>query len=324
MSRKSLFFLCLAGIAAYLIYKLSTWDFDWSLFLSSLWNIKPGWIAASIVATLLTYVGRAFRWQVLLNPLKSIPMGPLIGTNILGFSAIYILGRPGELVRPLWLTQREHVPLTASVATIVVERVLDTLLIIALFGSALLTVELPSAAGPTIALMKSSAWVMVGGSAAAMVFLFFFRSNINRIVGFVPFAKVGSLRKSFSEGLSFLDRSRSFGLALGHSVLVWIVIVLQFWFMLLGMKFDFSLPAATLIMVGAAVGSIAQVPGIGGGFQAGYIFCMTTLFSAPAEQAIATSLIAWVAGFVPTVFVAGVYMISHGLSLKDLKTATAE
>jgi len=106
--------------------------------------------------------------------------------------------------------------------------------------------------------------------------------------------------------------------------LVWVAIVLQFWFMLLGMKFDFSVSAATLIMVGAAVGSIAQVPGIGGGFQAGYVFCITTFFGVPAEQAIATSLIAWVSSYVPTVAAGGVYMISHGLSLKDLRTATAE
>jgi hypothetical protein len=44
----------------------------------------------------------------------------------------------------------------------------------------------------------------------------------------------------------------------------------------------------------------------------------------PPEQAIATSLLAWVSSNIPTVTVAGVYMISHGLSLKDLRTATAE
>jgi hypothetical protein len=54
--------------------------------------------------------------------------------------------------------------------------------------------------------------------------------------------------------------------------------VFQFWFMLLGMNFRFSIAAATLVMVGAAVGSVAQLPGIGGGFQALYIFCMTTFF----------------------------------------------
>ena len=93
---------------------------------------------------------------------------------------------------------------------------------------------------------------------------------------------------------------------------------------MLGMNFRFSLEAATLVMVGAALGSIAQVPGIGGGFQAGYVFGMTTFFQVPAEQAIATSLVAWVASYVPTVAMAGYYMISHGLSLKDLRTATAE
>ena len=324
MSRKSLFFLCLAAISLFFLYKLSAWGFDWSLFVSSLWNVQPGWLAASIAATLLTYVARAFRWQVLLNPLKPVRMGPLISTNVLGFSAIFLLGRAGELVRPLWLTRREHIPLTASVATIIVERFLDTLMLIAFFGLALLLVDLPSAAEHTLRLMKDAAWLMVASSAGAMVLLFFFRSNIERIVRYVPFAKLASLMRNFSEGLSFLDRSRSFGLAIVHSIFVWVVIVLQFWFMLLGMNFHFSVSAATLVMVGAAIGTIAQVPGIGGGFQAGYVFCMTTFFIVPPEQAIATSLIAWVSSYVPTVLAGGLYMVSHGLSLKDLRTATAE
>jgi uncharacterized membrane protein YbhN (UPF0104 family) len=113
-------------------------------------------------------------------------------------------------------------------------------------------------------------------------------------------------------------------LVIAHSIVVWIVIVLQFWFMLLGMNFHFSLSAATLVMVGAAIGSVAQIPGIGGGFQAGYVFCMTTFFMIPAEQAIATSLIAWLSSYVPTVVAGGLYMVSHGLSLKDLRTVTAE
>ena len=93
--------------------------------------------------------------------------------------------------------------------------------------------------------------------------------------------------------------------------------------MLLGMNIHFSIEAATLVLVGAAVGSVAQIPGIGGGFQAGYAFCMTTFFAIPPEQAIATSLAAWFLSNVPTTAVAVLYMLSHGLSLKDLRTATA-
>jgi uncharacterized membrane protein YbhN (UPF0104 family) len=154
--------------------------------------------------------------------------------------------------------------------------------------------------------------------------MFFFRSKINWIIRLVRVEKIAKLLKNFAEGLSFLDQPKSFVFALGHSALVWGLIVLQFWFMLLGMKFDFSVSAAMLVMVGTAVGSIAQLPGIGGGFQAGYAFCMTTFFAVPAEQAIATSLIAWVCSYVPTILAAALYMISHGLSLKDLRTVTAE
>jgi len=324
MKRKSFIFLCLAAIGVYLLYRLTAWEFDWSLFLSSLWNVQPWWLGASILAKLLTHVARAFRWQVLLNRMKSVSMGPLISTNVLGFSAIYLLGRPGEVVRPLWLTHREQIPLTSSAATIIVERVFDTFMLIAVFGVALLVVELPATAEHTLSLMKGKAWVIVAGSTAAMISLFFFRSNINRIVRFVPFAKVAALLKNFSAGLSFLDRSRTFGLVLVHTIVVWIVIALQFWFMLLGMNFHFSLSAATLIMVGATIGSVAQIPGIGGGFQAGYVFCMTTFFGVPAEQAIASSLIAWISQGVPTVLAGVLYMISHGLSLKDVRRATAE
>src|SRR5438034_621023 len=193
MNRKLLVLLILTIVVTVVLYRFLGWDFDWSLFVSSLWNVQPVWLTASIVATLLTYVARAFRWQVLLNPLKSIRMGPLISTNVLGFSAMYLVGRAGELVRPLWLTRREHIPLSASVATIIVERFLDTLMIIALFGWALLLVEVPSAAEHTVTLMKNTAWMMVAGSIAVLVVLFFFRANVERIVGDVPIARLASL-----------------------------------------------------------------------------------------------------------------------------------
>src|SRR2546430_12999184 len=209
MNRKLLVLLILTIVITVVLYRFLGWDFDWSLFVSSLWNVQPVWLMASIVATLLTYVARAFRWQVLLNPLKSIRMGPLISSNVLGFSAIYLVGRAGELVRPIWLTRCEQIPLSASVATIIVERFLDTLMIIALFGWALLVVKLPAAAGHTVMLMKNTAWVMVAGSVAAMLFLFFFRANVERIVRYIPIARLASLLKSFAEGLSFLDRGRT-------------------------------------------------------------------------------------------------------------------
>ena len=104
-----------------------------------------------------------------------------------------------------------------------------------------------------------------------------------------------------------------------HSVILWLAIALQFWFMMLGMRFNLVLAAATLVMVGAAIGSIAQIPGIGGGFQAGFVFCLGTFFAVPAEKALAASLVAWVFSYVPTVAIAAIYMLFSGLSWRDLR-----
>jgi glycosyltransferase 2 family protein len=302
-------------------YRIWGSNFDWSLFVASFANLQPGWLAASVLATFLTYVSRAFRWQILLNPLKTVATGRLISTNVLGFSAIFVLGRAGELVRPIWLTRLEQIPFTASVATILVERFLDTTMVIVMFAAALLLVKIPATAGQTLVLMKNAAWVMVAISVGAMVVLFVFRSNIDRIVRSVRIARLATIITNFSHGLTFLRRGRSLAMVLAHSVVLWILVALQFWFMLLGMNLRFTVQEATLVMVGAAIGSIAQIPGIGGGFQAGYVLCMTTFFMVPAEQAIATSLVAWILSNVPTMFMGVLYMISHGLSLKDLRTA---
>ena len=124
---------------------------------------------------------------------------------------------------------------------------------------------------------------------------------------------------SFAQGLTFLKSGRSLGLVVFHSLTLWIAIMLQFWFMMLGMHFDLSAEASTLVMVGTALGSIVQVPGIGGGFQAGFVFCLATFFLVPAETALAAALVAWVFSYAPTVVTTIIYMIVQGVRLKDVK-----
>src|SRR5262245_58668672 len=90
------------------IYVLTS-GFDFSLFVASLWEINPWWMTASIVVSLLTYLFRAYRWRVLLRPVREVAIRPLLEATLIGFSAIFILGRAGEVARPVWLTRRENV-----------------------------------------------------------------------------------------------------------------------------------------------------------------------------------------------------------------------
>jgi uncharacterized protein (TIRG00374 family) len=321
MSRKLLVLLALALVVVIVAYWVWGREFDWSLFLSSLKTVKMGWLAASIAMTMGTYWFRAIRWQVLLAPLKQIKIPSLFSITVIGFSAIFMLGRAAELARPIWLARREKVALTGSVATIVVERFLDSIMLILAFGVALLVVELPGTTSSTVALLKRAAWMIAAVAAAALISLFILRSNAAWVVRKIPFRRVASWMDSFLQGLSFLQDGRSLALVFIQSVGLWILIALQFWFMLLGMNFPFSAAAATLVMVGAGIGSIAQIPAIGGGFQAGYMFCMTAFFQVPKEQAFATSLVAAFLSFVPTIAISFLFMAAQGLSLRDLKSS---
>jgi len=274
---------------------------------------------ASAILTIATYWFRAVRWQILLKPLKSIGVVSLFWLTVVGFAAIYGLGRAAELARPLWLTRREGVALSGSLAAIVVERFLDAILLVAVFGASLVAIEVPADSAGTLGLMKRTAWVVAGSAAAAMVGLFLVRTQASTISRFIPFRRLASWFHSFADGLTFIQDSKALGGVVVQSVLLWIAIALQFWFLLLGVNIDLSLGAATVVMVGSAIGSLAHIPGVGGGFQAAYIFCMTTFFRIPLEQAAATSLMVTIVSYGPTVALAGLYMLVQGISFSDLK-----
>jgi glycosyltransferase 2 family protein len=314
------FVLCLlAGIVA---YRLAAGKFDWSLFFATIRDLHWGWISASIAATVISFLLRAVRWQELLSPIKKIGLGSLFATTILGFSAIFILGRAGELFRPIWLARRENISMTASFATIIVERVLDSVMLIGLFAWALLTVVVPPESMRILALMKQVAWLSTAVSVGAIVFLFVLRSNVDRVVRLVPIPRVATLLKDFGDGLTFLKSGRSLGLILFHSVVMWGVVAIQMWLTLRGMHFNVTVSASALVMVGAAIGSLAQIPGIGGGFQVAVAFCLTTFVGVPSERALAAGLISWLTGNLPVIATAIPCMFGQGLKFGDIRNLT--
>jgi len=319
MSRKWFIFLVLCVIVAIVAYRVAGWKFDWALFFSTIRNIRWAWLTASILVTVITFFLRALRWQELLAPVKKIGLGPVITTTVMGFSAIFLLGRAGELVRPLWLSRREKISVSASFATIIVERFLDSTMLIGMFAWALLTVAVSSESARELALMKSAAWYIIVVSAGAIALLFLLRFNVELVVRYIPFPKVASLVENFGHGLSFLQSGRSFAIVVFHSVLLWIVIALQAWLTMKGMNFDLPFAATTLVMVGAAIGSVAQIPGIGGGFQVAFALCLTKFFRVPAEAALSAAMIAYLTNNLPTLATTIPCMLKDGLTIREIR-----
>ena len=76
---------------------------DWQAVSSSLKQADLTYLALATLGICLGYFLRAVRWQVLLEPITKSSLRELFATTTVGFTAIFLIGRMGEIVRPMWL-----------------------------------------------------------------------------------------------------------------------------------------------------------------------------------------------------------------------------
>src|ERR1017187_4175727 len=80
---------------------LNSRGFDWRAFRATLLALRWWWLAAASGSVMAGYYCRGVRWAVVVRPVKADPsLWNLFSPPVIGFSAITILGRPGEFVRP--------------------------------------------------------------------------------------------------------------------------------------------------------------------------------------------------------------------------------
>ena len=82
---------------------------------------------------------RALRWGVLLEPVKKdIGFKNLFATTVIGYMLNNLIPRSGEVVRPYLLGTHENISRASAFATIIVERIIDTVMFLLMFGLALI------------------------------------------------------------------------------------------------------------------------------------------------------------------------------------------
>src|SRR5437588_1705904 len=127
MSRKRMLVTGLVLVVfALLVYlQFRTWkSFDWAKFL----QYRPDWhhILHGIIFIYLAYFLRAVRWKIFLRPVrKHTTVMNMVPPTIIGFTALALLGRPGELIRPYLVARRENLSFASQLAVWAVERIFD-------------------------------------------------------------------------------------------------------------------------------------------------------------------------------------------------------
>jgi len=177
-------------------------------------------------------VVRAVRWGVMLEPVKkNIPFTSLFATTAIGYMVNNLIPRSGEVVRPYLLGRREHISRTAAFATIIVERIIDTVMFLAMFGLALIyfknriTNAIPEIGSAVIvlsaAILLLTIWIvlmMMKPEASLKVFKFFTK--------FLPekmHTKVDHIFDSLLTGFVVLKKPSLFFRIAFYSCLLWLV-----------------------------------------------------------------------------------------------------
>lgn len=289
-------------------------------------------VALALAVTALTYVIRAWRWQYLLAPVGHVRLSAALRATIIGFAATALLpARAGELLRPWLLARREGLSATAAFATIVVERLLDTVTVLLLFALFLLVFDpgLSAADGATFSQMKIGGAVMAAACGGLLVGLFVLAGHpamldrliagLGRVLPSRVAGTAGRLLRLFAGGVATVRQPRRLAMALLLSLPLWLSIATGIWLVTRAFHIDMPLPGAFLIVALLVVGVAVPTPGAVGGFHYFYRLGATAFYAAPNDRAVGAAIVLHAVSFVPVAVVGLLLLAQEGLSLSRVE-----
>lgn len=267
-------------------------------------NASPVWLAVCLLSMVLNLVIRAWRWQYLLEPLGGASFGNAFRATAVGFAASSILpARAGEVIRPYFLARHEKMSATEAFATVILERVLDTLTVLLLLAVHVL-LSRPSITSENAVAFEAVKWAgatAAAGSLGVLVVLFVLAGNparlrdaFARLEQVLPSRLAGLLARvaeKFATGLSAVRRPRRLIVALFLSVPLWLSIALGIWTAAVAFHLDVSFMGSFLIVAMLVVGVAVPTPGAVGGFHAAFKYAATAFFGAADDAAVGAAIV---------------------------------
>lgn len=288
-------------------------------------------LVAAILVVLVTYVLRAFRWQYLLAPIGPTRFRTAFETTVIGFAFSFLVPRAGELLRPYLLARREKLPPTAAFATIILERLLDLITVLLLFGVFVLAVEPTSLSGdPALyGRVKTGGLLAAAGSLAGLGVFFALAGHperlgrvalkIERVLPAALARAVASFVETFAQGLAVMRQPGRLLVSLLLSFPLWLSIAAGIWVTSRAFHMTFGYLGSFLIMTLLVVGVAMPTPGQVGGFHAAYRIAVVTFFGVAEPTAVAAAIVLHAISFVPVTLLGLVFMAREGLSFGRMR-----
>lgn len=290
-------------------------------------------LGLAVLLISIVYVFRAIRWGALLAPLGPTRLKHLFAATTVGFGAVFLLGRIGEVVRPVVLPLRDpKVRASSSLVTIMVERIYDLMAVVLLFSLNLLWFKPSVRGGAELSQVRTAGIILLFLVIAAVIGLTWFRrrskgaihwveNRLNRWQ-FVPTRlrrAVVSVLEQLARALRVLVDARELAVTTGWTLAVWLGIAVANLLVLRAFGLPFGLSETIFVLGWSLVGSLVPTPGgAAGAFHAATAGALIFL-GVERETAAAVSIVMHLVDFGPAVIFGFFYFVRGNISLKRLR-----
>jgi glycosyltransferase 2 family protein len=338
-SRKLLVAIVGVGVLGFVAYRarglFHFGDFSGTKLLLAVRDANLFLLAISMVAIYVCYALRSLRWEVFQRNLGPSHFWNIYAMTLAGFSAVFLLGRAGEPIRPLLLARKEKLPISGLFGIYVLERVFDVASTATIAAIGLLLFQSHAHSGETANKLQTAArttgsflFAAVLTAAVALIYLrlhgtVLLERRLHRVIASHGWkARFASIVLGFARGVQTIRTWGQLALAVLYSMVHWFLVLLVYLWVshsFGGKLATIRLSAALLVMAFSAVGSAVQVPGVGGGSQAGAFLAYTAIFGVEKEPAVAAAIVLWLISFAMCSVVGVPLLIREGWSLGELR-----
>jgi hypothetical protein len=297
--------IVLAALVALLVWGRDRIHFDFGVFRAQLALADWRKIGIALGSIYFCYLIRSVRWALLLRHNKNVGLFSLLGTQVIGFTAVALIGRIADPVRPYLVAKKTGLPLSNQIAVYIVERLFDAGSMALIFCSVILFTAwfgVPDALPHPEILKKTGYWGLALTVAGAL-FLVAVRlaggmvaSFLEGLFGMIS-AKlgqaVGNKIRAFRAGLDTMRAFSDFAVVTALSLAMWGMITLAYVEIIRAYVASPELAGLTLakcmlLMASSMAVSSLQLPILGWFTQIGAVAAaMSGFFGVAAEPATA-------------------------------------
>jgi glycosyltransferase 2 family protein len=333
-------FIGLAIAIGALYYTLRNISLD--ELIASFKEVELIYVLPALVLILLTFVIRAYRWQILLRPFKQIPVNDIYAPLMIGFMGNILPARAGEFLRAYLVGKKQGITFAGAFSTIIVERLFDLLCLLTLFVWVfVVNVDMFDSqltfSGISVQTMLTGfgkfCGVLVIGLLCFMFLLSYKEEQVKSWIGWL----VKPLPDNWKEKIFLMVGEFALGCKIikdPGALLQIILLSAGLWFLFVATYYPFyyafdlqnkSLDSVLLLTVMVCVLiTILPTPGFLGSFNAGVLIALHEIMGEAEVTAVSFGMVSWAASFVVLIAGGVFFIFKDHMSMQSLIKAEEE